>query len=139
MAEFTYGPVELHLVAFDGDRPDPTVIEALVELVEAGTIRLLDFTIVSKSDDGAVSVVEIEDDDYAFDLAEIGITGDEDIEELAVTLVPGSSAAIVAFELVWAKQLAEKLAASGSVILRSERIPAPIVNDRLAATAAGAQ
>lgn len=132
MAEFTYGPVELHLVAFDGDRPDPAVIEAIVDLVDDGTIRLLDFTIVSKSESGEISVVEIEDEDYDLDLAEIGITGDEDIEELAAALAPGTSAAIVAFELAWAKRLAEKLAASGSVIIRSERIPAPIVNDLLA-------
>lgn len=133
MAEFTYGPVELHLVAFEGNRPDPAVIdEAIVDLVDDGTIRLLDFTIVSKSEDGEISVVEIEDEDYELDLAEIGITGDEDIEELAEALAPGSSAAIVAFELAWAKRLAEKLAASGSVIIRSERIPAPIVNDLLA-------
>ncbi len=132
MAEFTYGPVELHLVAFDGDRPDPAVIEAIVDLVDDGAIRLLDFTIVSKSETGEITVVEIEDEDYELDLAEIGITGDEDIEELAASLAPGSSAAIVAFELAWAKRLAEKLAASGSVIIRSERIPAPIVNALLA-------
>ena len=33
MAHFTYGPVELHLVGFAGERPDPAVVRALMELV----------------------------------------------------------------------------------------------------------
>ncbi|SDG62487.1 DUF6325 family protein [Microbacterium pygmaeum] len=133
MAEFQYGPVELHLVGFEGDRPDPGVIAAIVELIEADIVRLLDFVIVSKAEDGTVTALEIEDetDRYGFgsvELAEIGITGEEDIEELAELIPPGASAAIVAYELVWAKRLAESFAASGGSMLRSERIPAPIVN-----------
>lgn len=133
MAEFQYGPVELHLVGFEGDRPDPGVIAAIVELIEADIVRLLDFVIVSKAEDGTVTAIEIEDetDRYgfgSFELAEIGIAGEEDIEELAELIPPGASAAIVAYELVWAKRLAESFAASGGVMLRSERIPAPIVN-----------
>lgn len=133
MATFEYGPVELHLIGFDGDRPDPRIISAIVELIDEGIVRLLDFIIVSKSADGEITATEIEDetDRYGFggvELAEVGIAGDEDIEELAEMIPPGASAAIVAFELVWAKRLAENFAASGSVMLRSERIPAPIVN-----------
>ena len=133
MALFEYGPVELHLVGFEGDRPDPGVIAAIVELIEAGAVRLLDFIIVSKSEDGEVTAVEIEDDSerYGFgtvELAELGIAGDEDIDELAELIPPGASAAIVAYELVWAKRLAESLALSGGVVLRSERIPAAVVN-----------
>ncbi|WP_375386443.1 DUF6325 family protein [uncultured Microbacterium sp.] len=133
MAEFEYGPVELHLVGFEGDRPAPGVIAAIVELIEAGAVRLLDFIIVSKTKDGEVTAVEIEDDSdrYGFgtvELAELGIAGEEDIEELAEMIPPGASAAIVAYELVWAKRLAESLATSGGFVIRSERIPAPVVN-----------
>lgn len=140
MTEFEYGPVELHLIGFEGDRPDPAVVEAIVDLIQAGIVRLLDFTIVSKSADGEVTVTEIEDEteEYGFggvELAEIGITGDEDIEEFAEHIAPGASAALIALELVWARRLAESVAASGSVILRSERIPATIVNEVLALVA----
>lgn len=133
MVAFEYGPVELHLVGFEGDRPDPAVVAAIEELIEDGAVRLLDFIIVSKSEDGDITAIEIEEDDDRFGfgelvLAELGIAGDEDIEELAEMIPPGSSAAVIAYELVWAKQLAESFAASGSVMLRSERIPAPIVN-----------
>jgi len=79
MAEFRYGPVELYLVGFEGDRPSPATIDALAELLEGGLVRLLDFVIVSKSESGDVEVIEIEDEteEYGFgsiELAEIGIT-----------------------------------------------------------------
>ena len=84
MTEFRYGPVELYLVGFDGDRPSPDTISALADLLEGGLVRLLDFVIVSKSESGDVEVIEIEDqtEEYGFgsiELAEIGITGEEDI------------------------------------------------------------
>ncbi len=128
-----YGPVELHLVGFEGDRPDPRVIAALVDLLEGGLIHLLDFLIVSKSDDGEVTVTEIEDqtDEYGFggvELEAVGIAGDEDVAELAELIPPGGSAALVAFELTYLRDLAAKLEDSGGVVLRTERIPAPVVN-----------
>ncbi len=137
MTEFAFGPVELYLVGFEGDRPAPGVLSALFDLVDGGLVRLLDFVIVSKSSDGDVTVVEIEeDDDYGFGDVELhatGIAGDEDIEELAALIPPGGSAALVALELAYARTLAERLADSGGVVLHSERIPAPIVNAVLAA------
>jgi len=133
MAAFEYGPVELHLVAFDGDRPDPVVIDAIVELVDEGIVRLLDFIVVTKSVDGDVTAVELEDDAERFglgdtELGEIGIAGEEDIAELAEAIPAGTSAAVVAFELAYAKRLASSLAAGGGFVIRSERIPAPVVN-----------
>lgn len=133
MVEFRYGPVELYLVGFEGDRPDPGVIAALVEQLEGGLVRLLDFVIISKSDDGEITVTEVEDQtqEYGFgdvELAEIGLAGDEDIEELAELIEPGTSAALVTLELLYARKLASRLAASGGVVLSAERIPAPVVN-----------
>ena len=131
MADFRYGPVELFLLGLEGEKPDPAFVASLVELVEGGIVRVLDFVLVSKSEDGEVSIVEIEDDSEDFgalDLVLSGITGDEDIEALADLVPAGGSAAVVALELVYARRLAESLAASGGVVLSSERIPAPIVN-----------
>ncbi|GAA1922817.1 hypothetical protein GCM10009775_14040 [Microbacterium aoyamense] len=133
MAEFRYGPVELYLVGFEGDRPDPGVLSALADLVEGGLFRLLDLVIVSKSEDGDIDIVEIEDGDIVeglgdIELAELGIAGEEDIIELAELVPPGGSAIIVALELLFARTLAEKIAAAGAVVLSAERIPAPIVN-----------
>lgn len=133
MAQFTFGPVEFYLVGLEGDRPSPGVVGALTELLDAGLVRLLDFVVIAKADDGAVTVTEIEDETEAYgfgtvELAAIGIAGEEDIEEFAALIEPGTAAALVALELSWAKRLAEKVAASGAEVLAVERIPAPVVN-----------
>lgn len=138
MAEFEYGPVELYLVGFEGDRLDAGTVEALEELVDGGEVRLLDLVIVTREIGGGLRIVEIEDEgeSYGFGAIELeagGLVGSEDVEEFAPLIPEGSSAALAAFELVWAKKLASRFAASGGVVLSTERIPAPVVNEVLAA------
>ncbi|QLQ11030.1 MAG: hypothetical protein HZY75_12510 [Nocardioidaceae bacterium] len=133
MAQFTFGPVEFYLVGLEGDRPSSGVLDALGELIEAGTVRLLDFVVISKSEDGEVTAVEIEDqaEEYGLggvELGAIGLAGEEDIAEFASLVPAGRAAALVVLELAWAKRLAEKLAGSGGEVLAVERIPAPVVN-----------
>ena len=138
MAEFEYGPIELFLIGFEGDRLDAGTVEALEELIEGGEIRLLDLVIVSREPDGSLRIVEIEDEgeSYGFNAIELeatGLVGAEDVEEFTPLIPEGMSAAIAAFELVWAKKLASRFAEGGGVVLSTERIPAPVVNELLAA------
>lgn len=132
MSDFTYGPVELVLIGFDGDRPGPEVGKALLDLVEEKTINLLDLVFVSKSLDGDLTILEIDEVEQEelsrLALLESGLTGQDDVEELAEAVAPGTSAAILAVELVWAKNFAEALFRSGGMVLNSVRIPAPVVN-----------
>lgn len=131
MVDFRYGPVELYLVGFDSDRPDARTLSALGDLLSSGLVRLLDFVVISKSEDGVLEITEIgPDDDFGLDVEVLaaGLAGGEDIDELAELVAPGTSAALVALELTYARTLAERLAAGGGVVLRSERIPAPVVN-----------
>ncbi|MBM7832580.1 hypothetical protein JOE59_003285 [Agromyces cerinus] len=137
MAEFEYGPVELYLVGFEGDRPDPGTLEAIGELVEGGEIRLLDFLVISRELDGSVLITEFDQvsDEYGFgtvELEAIGLVAEEDAHELGQGIPPGTSGALLAIELVWAKRLASKFAQSGGIVLQTERIPAPVVNAALA-------
>ncbi len=127
-----YGPVELMVVSLAQREPTPAVIEALAAQVEAGSLRVLDLVIVARSAAGDVTVTEMEVDALgqdALDLAVPGITGDEDIAMLAETLENGETAAIVALELLWARDLASRLAAEGSQVVAAERIPAVVVNE----------
>jgi hypothetical protein len=133
MTDFRYGPVEFYLVGFEGEGPDPAALGALADLLESGLVRLLDFVVISKNAAGDIAVVEIEGDldSYGFagaDLETFGLAGDEDIAEFADLIPPGASAALVALELAFARTLAENLAATGGVVLATQRIPAPVVN-----------
>ncbi|KUG51634.1 hypothetical protein AVL62_10015 [Serinicoccus chungangensis] len=140
MSPFTYGPVELHLVGFGTGDPDPQAVGALRELVDSSLLRLLDLVVVSRSESGELTTQEPGEGPQDWGLgdlepAETGLTGDEDIEELAASLEPGTSGLVVAFELVYARTLAQRLAAAGGSVLRTERIPAPVVNELLDAAA----
>ena len=135
MADFEYGPVELYLVGFEGDRPDDGTLEAIAKLIEGGEIRLIDLLVISRAEDGTVSFTDWEDvsDEYGtVELEVVGLVADEDVQELAQSLPLGTSGAVLAIELLWAKHLASRFAASGGVVLRTERIPAPVVNAVLA-------
>lgn len=127
-----YGPVELMVVSLAHSEPTPAVIDALVDQVTAGSLRVLDFVVVSRDATGEVTVTEMEVDALghdALDLAVPGLTGEEDIALLAETLENGETAAIVALELLWARELASRLAAEGSEVVAAERIPAVVVNE----------
>jgi len=133
MPEFRYGPVEFFLLGMPEDRPAPDVVAELGRLVATGLVRILDFVVIGKSEEGEIVVTEIEEDDDRFGLTEIeivetGLSGSEDIDQLAERIEPGTSAALVALELTFARGLAATLAGSGGVVLAHERIPAPIVN-----------
>ena len=137
MAEFEYGPVDIYLIAFPGSRLDDATREALAELMIGDEVRVLDMLIVSRGEDGEVTVREFEEfrDEYGFTVVELeasGLLGDEDVDELGVAIPPGSSGALLALELVFAKRLASSFAASGGEVLQVERIPAQVVNDVLA-------
>ncbi|UOE43240.1 DUF6325 family protein [Agromyces larvae] len=137
MADFEYGPVDLYVIGFEGERLDADTFAAIAELVDTGHIRVLDAIIVSRHEDGTVEVREFEDLGDEFDVTQVtfeegGLVGDEDIDELAEVIPPGTSGAVLAIELVWAKQLASRFAAAGGVVLQTERIPAAVVNAVLA-------
>lgn len=133
MTTFDYGPVEIILLGFDGERPGPAILDAIRNVVEAGTVRVLDVVFVTRGLDDGLSVMEIDELGLgeAFrpgELDSIGLAGTDDIEELAENVPPGTSAALLVVEMLWAKQLAEELYDAGGMVLRTERIPAPVVN-----------
>ena len=135
MEDLEFGPVEFVLAAFSGDEPDPGVIEAITELVEAGTVRIIDLLHVSKGEDGVIRFAEIDEAGIEIgeiDLAAAGLAAEEDVEHLGGGLPAGTSALLLVVELLWAKHLASRVAQAGGFVVDSVRIPAPIVNAAVA-------
>jgi len=130
MTTFDYGPVEFYAIGFDGDHPGPSVLKAIDDLVKSRIVNLLDLVFVRRTEDGELSIVEFADseagDMLALELS--GLAGEEDIEGLAAELPPGSSAAILVVELVWAKQFSQALFNAGGTVIGRETVPAPVVN-----------
>jgi hypothetical protein len=132
---FEYGPIEFYAIAFDGDRPGPAVLEAIDDIVAAGVVNVLDLVFAARDASGELSLVELSDtidDGIGSTLGLGGIAGVEDVELLTEQLPPGTSAAILVVELVWAKAFAAALYDAGGAVIAREGVPAPIVNAFLA-------
>lgn len=137
MSDFEYGPVEILLIGFEGDRPGPAVVAAMNDVIKAGAVKLLDLTFISKSESGELTVLELDQvsEEYGFGTVELeqnGLAADEDLDYLASEIPDGSSAAVLVIEHVWARMFAQRLAEANGAVIDSQRIPAPIVNAALA-------
>ncbi|MFB8777851.1 DUF6325 family protein [Streptomyces broussonetiae] len=139
----TVGPIDYLVVEFPGNRMTGEGLPLLVDLVERGLIRILDLVFVRKDEDGTVTGMEIADlsGDGALDLsvfagASSGLLGQDDLEEAAVALEPGSSAGILVYENRWAAPFAAALHRGGARLVASGRIPVPDLVAALDATEA---
>jgi uncharacterized membrane protein len=136
MAEI--GPVEFMVVAFPGNKFTGEITPALKELVDSGTIRIIDLAFVMKDADGNVAAMEIEELESnvgkAFQTieAEIGeLVNQEDLMAVGKSLQPNSSAALLVWEDTWATKFVSALANAGAVVLDLQRVPRPIVEAAL--------
>lgn len=133
MADFEYGPAEFIVAQFDTDLPSPTVVEAILDLVASGTVRLLDLLIVRRGLDGSVELLELEEIGDQIGMADVqleasGLAGDEDVAAIADLIEPGRAGAVLVIEHRWATELASRFFAAGGSVVHTERIPAPVVN-----------
>src|SRR3954447_11509704 len=107
------GPVDYVIVEFPAGAANFTgeMVEELIKLVEAGTIRVIDVLILVKDDDGAVEAMELAD---VADLGELEaleaelaeLLAEEDVEHLAAAMDPGSVAGVLIYENLWAAPFA---------------------------------
>ncbi|MCX5144739.1 MULTISPECIES: DUF6325 family protein [unclassified Streptomyces] len=136
------GPVEYLVVAFPGSRFTGAIAPALAEAVASKAVRILDLTFVYRTEDGAIETVELEDLDpddlVSFEPVEGEVTGmlnSEDIRTLGESVPPGSSAALIVWEDLWALPITEAVRASGGRLVAHERIPAEVAEAAVAAAA----
>lgn len=125
------GPIDYAVIEFPADRePDGSALPLLADLVDRGTIRVLDLAFVRKEADGSVVGVEVADvglrgdlDVTLFSEASSGLIDSGDLEEAASVLEPGCSAAVLVYENSWAAPFASALRRNGAQLVASGRIP----------------
>jgi uncharacterized membrane protein len=133
------GPIEFLALKFPGNQFRGEIVPALADLVEEETIRIIDLLFVQKTADGAVRVVELADlgeDDYrAYEevVSDVsGLLNHDDAREIAKSLEPNASAALLLFENVWATRFVDAVANAKGEVIVSERIPRAMVEEMLA-------
>ena len=128
------GPVDYAVIAFPGNQFRGEIAPALADLVEAGTIRIIDIAFVAKTADGETAAFELTeiDPEVREALESIGVEvnglfNDDDLMDAAAGLEPNSSAALLVWENVWARNVAQAMRDAGGVMVAFERIPHEVV------------
>jgi hypothetical protein len=128
------GPVDYAIIAFPGNQFRGEIAPALADLVEAGTIRIIDIAFVTKDADGSTAALELTElaDDVQQALDSLGIEvgglyNEEDLQAAAEELEPNSSAALLVWENVWAREVAQAFRNAGGVLLDFDRLPHEVV------------
>lgn len=128
------GPVDYLIVAFPGNRFTGEIIPALAELVDNGTIRIIDAAFVIKDEEGnagAMELFELDPDVQAsLERAKIEVSGlfnEEDLDAAAEELEPNSSALLLVWENVWARKVAQAMRNAGGELLDFDRLPHDVV------------
>ena len=132
------GPVEYLVVKFPGSKFSGEIAPALDDLVKSGIVRVIDLAFVTKDADGNVTAVEMEnagsDVFQAFESLAVehgGLLSDADLMSAGDELEPGSSAALLVWEDVWAARFAQALENAGAEMVTIQRIPRDIVKAAL--------
>ena len=126
------GPIDYLVVGFPAGKADfsGAMAEKLKELVDAGTVRVLDLLIITKDEGGAVDAFELHEFENADTsaLGELGagfaqLLSEEDVGHIAAALEPGTVAAALVWENTWAAPFAVSVRESGGQLVASGRIP----------------
>ena len=128
------GPVDYMIVAFPGNQFRGEIAPELARLVDNGTIRVIDLAFVGKDADGNIAAFELTDLEpdvrEAFEKVGVEVSGlfnEDDLMTAGEELEPNTSAALLVWENVWARDIAQKLRDAGGVLLDFERLPHEVV------------
>ena len=126
------GPVDYLVVEFPADKANFSgeMAAELSALVNRGLVRVLDLLILKKNDDGSVEGFESHDfgDDELGELRALEdelalLLAEEDVESIGAAMEPGSVAAVLVYENVWAAPFGAAVRRSGGELVANGRIP----------------
>ena len=124
------GPVDYVVVEFPAGQSSFTgeMIDELISLVDAGTIRVIDVLILTKNEDGSVDALELSDLPQLGELEKLEaqlaeLLAADDVEHLAAAMDPGSTAGVLIWENLWAAGFASAARRSGGQLIADGRIP----------------
>ena len=130
------GPIDYIVIEWPGGQPKGEALPHLLELVDRGIIRILDIAVMAKDADGTVGALDLADlaaDDAfgEFAGAASGLLAQDDLEEAAGVLQPGTAAAVLVWENRWAAPFAVAVRRSGGQLVASGRIPVQAIAAQL--------
>jgi hypothetical protein len=126
------GPVDYAVIVFPENRFRGEIAPAIGDLVDDGTIRIIDAAFVTKDASGNADAMEVTqlDPDVKEGLEKVGIAdggllSEDDLMRVAEELEPNSSAAVLVWENVWARKVAQAVREAGGMLVASGRWQRP--------------
>jgi Family of unknown function (DUF6325) len=126
------GPVDYIVVEFPAEEANFSgeMAAELLGLVKRDVVRVLDLLFLTKNSDGSVEAFESHD----FGDGELGelraletelamLLAEEDVESIGAALDPGTVAAVLVWENLWAAPFGAAVRRSGGQLVASGRIP----------------
>lgn len=123
------GPIDYLVLEWPGRQPAGEIAPHLLSLVDRGLVRILDIAFVAKDEDGVVEALDLGDLDTVaaayneFTGASSGLLDFEELTEASQALEPGTCAAVIVWENLWAAPIAVALRRSGGQLVATGRIP----------------
>jgi hypothetical protein len=138
MTEHHTGPIDYLALEFPTAELKGEGLAALIDLVDRGIIRVLDFRFAKREADGSFVAVAITDldGDGTLDLAvfegvESGLIDDEDLDRAVSLIEPGRGVGVLIYENTWAGPFVTAMRHVGAEVIASGRIPADVVAEAL--------
>ena len=135
------GPIDVMVIEFPDGQVTAVALPPLIDLVDRGLIRVLDLILIRKESDGSVIRVDLGNVDQhgqpgllVFDGVSSGVLDQDDIDQAAAQIQPGSSAGLLVYEHRWAEPLMTALRRVGARVLVNDRVPVDEVLTALDAT-----
>jgi len=128
------GPVDWIVVEFPGSKLTGEIAPVIKDYEARGLIRVLDLVFLKKDQDSSLQAFEASDlgggeigelRGYETDLAMV--LSEQDVTDLAETIEPGSSAAVLVWENLWAAPFGAAVRHAGGELVASGRIPSQAV------------
>jgi len=139
------GPVDYLVVEFPAGEQNfaGEMAAELLKLVDAGTIRVIDVLILDKNEDGSVDATELSDIEQLGELQSLEaqlaeLLAADDVDHLAASMEPGSTAGVLIFENLWAAPFASAARRSGGQLIANGRIPIQAIIASIEAEPVGA-
>jgi hypothetical protein len=124
------GAVDWVVLEFPGSKFNGSIAPVLNDLTDRGLIRILDLLVVKKDEDGSFEAFEIEDVDdselgdlRAYESGLAMVLGEQDLEDIASVIEPGSSAAVLVWENKWSAPFGAAVRHSGGQLIARGTIP----------------
>lgn len=134
------GPVDFLVVEFPSGESNFSgeIVDELIKLVDARTIRVIDALILVKNEDLSVDVTELAD------IADLGplqaieaeladLLAADDVINLAEAMDPGSVAGVLVYENLWSAPFASATRRAGGQLIANGRIPIQAIIASIAA------